>query len=107
MTPLPLRIESLSFSYPSLAVEDQGGFDPPLFSDVSFNLAAGETGVVLGPADCGKTTLARLLGGLVPRFTGGSLAGSIRVGDAEVTASRPWELWSGSGSCSRIPTHRS
>ncbi len=36
----------------------------PAVQDVSFNLAAGEIGVLIGPSGCGKTTLLRTVAGL-------------------------------------------
>jgi energy-coupling factor transport system ATP-binding protein len=48
--------------------------------------------VLFGRADAGKTTLARIICGLVPRFTGGALAGRIHVGGIDVRALPPYEL---------------
>jgi energy-coupling factor transporter ATP-binding protein EcfA2 len=88
MTPADLRIEGLRFSYPA-----QDG-DPPavLFQDLSFRLDAGATGVLLGPADLGKTTLARILVGLVPRFTGGEISGELHAGRTDLRAAQPYDL---------------
>jgi energy-coupling factor transport system ATP-binding protein len=84
----PLVISSLSFHYPSLTGEGE----LPVLEDLSLTLPAGRITVVLGPADSGKTTLARILVGAVPRFTGGSLSGSIRLASRELTSARPYEL---------------
>ena len=49
---------------------------PALF-DVSLAIDEGEFVLVVGPSGGGKSTLARLLGGLLPRFYGGSLEGGV------------------------------
>lgn len=85
----PLIIQNLSFRYPSLTGED----DIPVLQDLSVTLPPGKTTVILGPADSGKTTLARILVGAVPRFTGGLLSGFARLGDRTLTESPPYELF--------------
>jgi energy-coupling factor transporter ATP-binding protein EcfA2 len=84
----PLVISCLSFRYPSPAGEGE----VRVLEELSLTLPAGATTVVLGPADAGKTTLARILVGAVPRFTGGSLSGSIRLAGQELTSARPYDL---------------
>ncbi len=56
-----LEARELSFAWPEEA---------PLFSGLSFSIAAGEKVVLLGPNGCGKSTLLRLLNGLIPPATG-------------------------------------
>lgn len=51
-----LEIDQLSFAWPEEA---------PLFSELSFSVAAGEKVVLLGPNGCGKSTLLRLINGLI------------------------------------------
>jgi phospholipid/cholesterol/gamma-HCH transport system ATP-binding protein len=43
---------------------------PPVFSDVSFTVAPGETRVLLGPAGCGKSVLLKTANGLVQPDSG-------------------------------------
>jgi energy-coupling factor transport system ATP-binding protein len=62
-----------------------------LFKDFQLELAAGEIGLVLGGPDAGKSTLCRVLAGLVPRFSGGILSGRIRVAGRSVADARPFE----------------
>jgi energy-coupling factor transporter ATP-binding protein EcfA2 len=93
MTASPLSIHGLTFSYPAFGVQPVVGEPPrPLLDGLSFGLEQGETGILAGPADAGKTTLARILVGLVPRFTGGRLSGEIRCGDIDVLGSKPYDL---------------
>jgi energy-coupling factor transport system ATP-binding protein len=89
MDPSPmLTVNELAFRYP-----DQG--TPPeraVLDGLSFSVTEGRMTVVLGPADAGKTTLARILAGLVPRFSGGRLSGRIELRGTDVVRARPWEL---------------
>ena len=48
--------------------------------------------VLFGAADAGKTTFARIVAGLVPRFSGGTLEGTILLDGLDVRKSPPFEL---------------
>lgn len=49
-----------------------------VLSDVCFSVAAGEFACVVGPSGCGKSTILRIIGNLLPEYTG-----EVRVGNAE------------------------
>lgn len=83
-----ISVEGLSFSYP----EYPGLPARPLLSGLDLRLEAGEIGVLLGASGVGKTTLARVLGGLAPRFTGGTLEGEVRAAGADIGRSMPYDL---------------
>jgi energy-coupling factor transporter ATP-binding protein EcfA2 len=59
---------------------------------VSFAVSRSGTGVLLGRADAGKTTLSRVVSGLVPRFTGGAVHGSVASGGRELRGVPPYDL---------------
>ena len=63
---------SVSFSDVSLRYAASGGDSPPVISDVTFEITAGEFFVVVGPSGCGKSTLLRMVAGFLPP-TAGSL----------------------------------
>jgi energy-coupling factor transport system ATP-binding protein len=71
------RITHLSYWYP-------GATDGAL-QDVTLQIDEGLT-VVAGPSGGGKSTLLRVLNGLVPHFHGGRIAGSIEVEGMDVIA---------------------
>ncbi|WP_083320898.1 ABC transporter ATP-binding protein [Hymenobacter glacialis] len=60
--------------------------------DVSFELAAGETLVLLGPSGCGKTTLLKMLNRLIEPD-----AGTVEINGQDVLAQRPELLRRGIG----------
>jgi energy-coupling factor transport system ATP-binding protein len=69
------RLTHLSYWYPG-AVE-------PALSDVNLEVGGGLT-VVAGPSGGGKSTLLRVLNGLVPHFHGGRIAGAAQVAGHDV-----------------------
>ncbi len=82
-----LEVRGLSFrfpDYPNLPAA-------PLFRELDLELPAGQIALVLGAPDSGKSTLCRILAGLVPRFSGGALEGSIRIAGRSILESRPYE----------------
>lgn len=56
-------------------------------SDVSFDIAEGETLGLVGESGCGKSTLARVALNLIP-----ATAGEVRFGDREITALSPGRM---------------
>lgn len=87
-----LEARSLRFSYPAY-----GNAPAELFSELSFGLRRGEFMVLLGPPEAGKTTLSRILTGLVPRYTGGEISGAVRCMGRDVADMEPHELLSRAG----------
>ncbi|TWD83258.1 energy-coupling factor transport system ATP-binding protein [Kribbella amoyensis] len=68
------------------------GADRPAFRDVSFTVPEGELALVIGRTGSGKSTLLRAIHGLVPHFTGGTLAGRVLVAGRDTREHRPRDL---------------
>src|SRR5690625_4575493 len=60
----------------------------PALRDVNLTVEEGTFALVTGPTGSGKTTFLSAITGLVPHFTGGHLAGEVRV-DGRNTADNP------------------
>jgi len=66
-----ISVRHLSYTYPQ-------GHSPAL-AGVNWEIADGEFVLVAGPSGSGKSTLLRCLNGLVPHFSGGTLAGEVEL----------------------------
>jgi energy-coupling factor transport system ATP-binding protein len=64
----------------------------PVLRDVSVRIDEGELCLVVGRTGVGKSTLLGAINGLVPHFTGGTLAGSVRVVGRSTAENPPREL---------------
>lgn len=67
------EIENIIFNY---AAQN----DAAAINDVSFQVRKGECLLLTGLSGCGKTSILRLLNGLIPRYYEGALSGSVLIG---------------------------
>lgn len=74
-----------------VSVSFEGGSEPVL-RDVSLRVEEGELALVVGRTGSGKSTLLGAITGHVPHFTGGTLAGSVRVFGRDTREHRPRDL---------------
>ena len=68
------------------------GATGPVLSDVDLRIPEGEMVLVMGRTGSGKSTLLRALNGLVPHFSGGTLAGRVVVDGRDTATHRPRDL---------------
>ena len=86
--PAALSVKDLSFQYPSYP----GLESRSLFKNLSFELEKGSMNLLLALPGAGKTTLSRILTGLVPAYTGGELSGNIqKEGETGIVFQNPDE----------------
>ena len=64
----------------------------PVLSGVDLTIPEGEMVLVMGRTGSGKSTLLRALNGLVPHFSGGTLAGRVVVDGRDTATHRPRDL---------------
>ncbi|MGH3471393.1 MAG: ABC transporter ATP-binding protein, partial [Nocardioidaceae bacterium] len=79
----------IAFERVSVTYDDAAA---PTLADVSFDVPEGELCVVVGPTGSGKSTLLKCVNGLVPHFTGGTLAGEVTVDGRSTRSYRPRDL---------------
>ena len=63
-----------------------------ILKDLKMSVKKGEIVVLTGLSGCGKTTLLRLLNGLIPYFYDGDLDGEIKILGKDITAYKKGEL---------------
>lgn len=78
-----IEFSDVSFAYPDSA---------PVLRGVDLVIGEGELCLVVGTTGSGKSTLLRAINGLVPHFTGGRLAGEVRVDGRSTRTHPPREL---------------
>jgi energy-coupling factor transporter ATP-binding protein EcfA2 len=83
-----LSIKNLSFQYP----EYPQFHTQALFRNLNLDLERGRVGLLLAKPDAGKTTLCRVLMGLVPRFSGGELCACLELAGEELQRLEPYDL---------------
>lgn len=71
-----IQLEHVSFSYPE---QESGGLH-----DIDLTIEDGECIILCGRSGCGKTTITRLISGLIPQFYLGMLTGKIRVDGKDI-----------------------
>ena len=64
----------------------------PSLTGLTLELRADELTLVSGPSDSGKSTLARVVAGFIPRVLGGKIEGDARVLGHDVEAAPPYAL---------------
>lgn len=90
-----IELKDVSFRY-------EGAKDQAL-SHVSMVVQKGECMVLTGLSGCGKTTITRLINGLIPDFYPGELNGSIFVDGENIAEKQPHELSAMVGSVFQNP----
>jgi energy-coupling factor transport system ATP-binding protein len=68
------------------------GRQAAVLREVSFRVPEGELCLVVGHTGSGKSTLLRAVNGLVPHFTGGTLAGRVLVAGKDTRTHHPRDL---------------
>ena len=76
-----IKLNHVSFAYKT----GEAGEPIQVLHNVNFQAAPGECVVFCGKSGCGKTTMLRLINGLVPHFYAGNLEGSALIGGVDTT----------------------
>lgn len=79
-----ISFRNVSLVYPNSA--------QTILEDLSFDLVEGEMVLVIGHTGAGKSSILRLINGLVPHHTGGILSGEIQVAGRSTRLLKPGEL---------------
>ena len=81
-----IDFQNVSFSY---GEESSGGG----IRNVNLTINTGEFVLLTGESGCGKTTITRLVNGLVPHYYEGNLEGDVLLDGKSVSDTPLWLLW--------------
>ena len=79
-----IEIENVSFRYK--------GSDESLLDNFSLTVKKGEVLLLCGESGSGKTTVIRLINGLIPHYYQGELEGNVRVAERDIKETELYEL---------------
>ena len=91
-----IEMEKVSFSYRSSAQNAN-------ISHIDVTISDGECVLLCGRSGCGKTTLIRLINGLIPSFYSGDLSGSVLINGKAVQETPLYQLAEHVGSVFQNP----
>ena len=94
-----LEVRDLCFTYQSWKEEKNS----PVLTGVNLRLEYASKTLLLAPFDRGKSTLARIISGLCPKYLPGVLEGSVHVCAKDLAHTEPWELLLDCGYVSQNP----
>ena len=72
-----IRLENINFRY---SFGTYGGL-----KNVNLEIKKGEFLLLLGASGCGKTTITRLINGLIPDFYEGEVSGKILINNEDIS----------------------
>jgi energy-coupling factor transport system ATP-binding protein len=79
-----IKFQNVSLIYPTA--------EQTILDNLNFEIGEGEFVLLIGETGIGKSSVLRLINGLVPHHTGGILAGNVEVGGLSTRNVRPGEL---------------
>ena len=94
-----ISIRNVTFSY--------SGTGQGKIEDINLDIEKGSCVLLCGRSGCGKTTITRLINGLIPYFYEGELSGSVEVDGMEISKTPMYQIAEKVGSVFKILVHSS
>ena len=91
-----IRLTDVSFTY-------AGGRENAGVNHLNLEIASGEVVLLCGESGCGKTTVTRMVNGLIPHFYEGELSGTISVAGKNVAETELYDMAQTVGSVFQNP----
>ncbi len=80
-----LEFNNISFSYDDVSALGQ-------INNITLSITEGQVVLICGESGCGKTTLTRLINGLIPNYYEGKLFGSVSVNGEKISEKALYEI---------------
>lgn len=93
-----IEFENVSFSYTG---QEHGGLH-----DINLKISDGECVLFCGRSGCGKTTITRLVNGLIPQFYQGDIHGRVLVDGQEISNIPMYQMDNFCGKASRLSVRK-
>ena len=90
-----IELEHVSFCYAEMETE--------VLQNISLKVDKGKCVVLSGSSGCGKTTITRLINGLIPNFYPGKLSGTVKIDGEDIAGREPHQLATQVGSVFQNP----
>ena len=90
-----ISIRNVTFSY--------SGTGQGKIEDINLDIEKGSCVLLCGRSGCGKTTITRLINGLIPYFYEGELSGSVEVDGMEISKTPMYQIAEKVGSVFQNP----
>jgi energy-coupling factor transport system ATP-binding protein len=71
---MKITLKNISFSY-------SDSLDDAILKNLNLEIHSGECVVLAGESGCGKTTISKLINGLIPHYHSGTMEGDVLLGD--------------------------
>ena len=91
-----IELQDVSFTY-------NNGNEKNCLQHINLKIKSGETILICGKSGCGKTTLTRLINGLIPHYYNGNLSGTILMDGVELATQPMYETAKKVGSVFQNP----
>lgn len=98
MAKIIVSVEGLTYNYPKTKT--------PALINVNMDVSEGEFVVIAGPSGGGKSTLCRVLTGLIPHSYGGELRGSVYINGINVAEKGPRSIVGLVGTVFQVPENQ-
>ena len=92
-----IRFHNVCFTYTGTAAAEAG------VKDIDLSIGTGECILLCGRSGCGKTTLTKLLNGLIPGYFPGELSGDVHIDSLDVLETKMYQLSQKVGSVFQNP----
>lgn len=81
-----IQFENIQFTYAGTVANEIG------VKDIDFTIQTGECVLLCGRSGCGKTTLTKLINGLIPSYFTGNLSGNVKIDNKDVLGTPMYQL---------------